>query len=208
MAPSLAHLCTMVDSNVCCPDVVDATVPARGQDLLTVGHGTASRAELLSVLTGAGVELLVDVRRYPGSTAHPHVARDSLASWLPEGGVAYRWEPRLGGRRRVPQDVPSPDTWWTVEAFRAYAAHTRTADFSSALEGLLADSDRCTVAVLCSETLWWRCHRRLIADAAVLAGTPVTHLMDERTSTRHELARDARPDEQGRPVYDVGVLPT
>jgi uncharacterized protein (DUF488 family) len=146
--------------------------------LLTTGHGREDRDQLGARLTGAGVRLLVDVRRFPGSRNHPDVASEALARWLPELGIAYRWEERLGGRRRLPPGEPVVDDWWTHPQFAAYAAHTRAPEFTAALDGVLAEAVEETVAVMCSESVWWRCHRRLIADVAVLArGVPVTHLM-------------------------------
>jgi uncharacterized protein (DUF488 family) len=160
--------------------------------LLTTGHGRADRQELGERLTGAGVELLVDVRRFPGSRNHPDVATEALAGWLPELGIGYRWEERLGGRRRLPPGEPVVDDWWTVTQFAAYAAHTRTPEFTAALDGVLAEAADRTVAVMCSESVWWRCHRRLIADVAVLArGVPVTHLMPGGRLTPHRTSEGA-----------------
>ena len=146
--------------------------------LLTVGHGPEDRDRLGARLVGAGVGSLVDIRRFPGSRNNPDVAHDALAEWLPALGVGYRWDERLGGRRRLDPSLPVEDGWWTVAQFAAYAEHTRTPEFGAALDVVLADSARATVAVMCSETVWWRCHRRLIADVAVLGwGVPVDHLM-------------------------------
>jgi len=154
--------------------------------LLTTGHGRDDRRQLGARLTAADVQLLVDVRRFPGSRNHPDVAAEALAAWLPEIGIGYRWEERLGGRRRLPPGEPVADGWWTVPQFAAYAAHTRTAEFGAALDGVLAEAATATVAVMCSESVWWRCHRRLIADVAVLArGVPVTHLMPDGRLTPH-----------------------
>ena len=154
--------------------------------LLTVGHGSADRTRLAELLGGAGIGLVVDVRRYPGSRTNPDVRREALEHWLPEAGLAYRWEPRLGGRRHVRAGEPEPDTWWTVAAFRAYAAYTRTADFDAALGEVLAEAARRTTVVMCSENVWWRCHRRLIADVAVLGrGVPVCHLMPDGRLSPH-----------------------
>ena len=162
-----------------------------GAPLLTVGHGSLSQEALGALLTGAGVQRLVDVRRFPGSRAHPHVAADALAGWLPPLGVAYRSEPRLGGRRRL--DGPSEDPWWTVEAFRAYAAHTRTPEFTGALADVLAEAATAAVAVLCSEAVWWRCHRRLVADVVVLVHErPVHHLMPDGRTPPHRPSEGAR----------------
>ncbi|WP_240641542.1 DUF488 family protein [Nocardioides ferulae] len=162
--------------------------------LLTVGHGTAGRAELAALLTDAGVELLVDVRRFPGSRRNPDVSSDALAEWLPAEGVAYRWEPRLGGRRRVPAGEDDVDGWWKVAAFRGYAAHMRTTDFGEALREVLGEAAQGrVVAVMCSESLWWRCHRRMISDAAVLLhGAEVEHLAHDGRRTAHAPAEGAR----------------
>ncbi len=169
--------------------------------MLTVGHGTATREELTELLTGAGVDLIVDVRRFPGSRRHPHVATEQLEQWLPAAGVSYRWEPRLGGRRRVPPDERDADPWWRVEAFRAYAAYTRTGEFREALGALLAEVSArpdASTAVMCSESLWWRCHRRLIADTAVLLhDVSVQHLGHDGRRTEHVPAAGARVTPDG-----------
>ncbi|GAB2686782.1 DUF488 domain-containing protein [Thalassiella azotivora] len=181
--------------------------------LLTLGHGTASADELVELLRDAGVGSLVDVRRFPGSRRHPHVARDEMARWLPDAGVAYRWEPRLGGRRRQPTDDDADrDGWWRVEAFRAYAAHTRSAEFRAGLADLLAQVaepvGEGATAVMCSETLWWRCHRRLVSDVAVLLHeVPVEHLDHAGRRTAHPPAEGARVVGAGRDasvVWDGG----
>jgi uncharacterized protein (DUF488 family) len=159
--------------------------------LLTLGHGQATQEHLTDLVREAGVALVVDVRRFPGSRAHPHVRREALATWLPAVGVSYRWDDRLGGRRRA--GAQSPDQWWRVEAFRAYAGHMRTAEFLAASEDLLADAAACRTAVLCSETLWWRCHRRLIADFCVLSrGAAVAHLGHDGRTSPHPPAAGAR----------------
>lgn len=157
--------------------------------LLTVGHGEASQAQLTELLVDAGVGLVVDVRRFPGRRRHPHVAQAEIEQWLPASGVEYRWEPRLGGRRRAPREDEDSDPWWPVEAFRAYAAHTRTQEFQAAVVDLLADisihrDDR--VTIMCSESLWWRCHRRLVADVMeLLHQVPVHHLSHDGKLTEH-----------------------
>ena len=166
--------------------------------LLTVGHGPDDRDRLGARLAGAGVASLVDIRRFPGSRNNPDVGRDALAAWLPEARIAYRWDERLGGRRRLPPGEPVADGWWTVAQFAAYAAHTRTAEFTAALDDVLAEADRATVAVMCSESVWWRCHRRLVADVAVLGrGVPVEHLMPDGRLTAHRPSEGAVLGEDG-----------
>lgn len=161
--------------------------------LVTVGHGALGRDELAPLLVDAGIAEIVDVRRFPGSRRNADVKREALEDWLPGEGIAYRWEPRLGGRRRLPRDAPSPDTWWQVESFRAYAAHTRSDEFVAALAEVLDAATGRRVAVMCSESVWWRCHRRLIADVATLAhGLEVLHLMHDRRLRVHEPSAGAR----------------
>jgi uncharacterized protein (DUF488 family) len=158
--------------------------------LLTVGHGPQDRDALGARLSGAGVDLLVDVRRFPGSRNNPDVSREALESWLPALGIGYRWDERLGGRRSLPKGEPVEDGWWTVAQFAAYAAHTRTPEFAAALDEVLDEPG--TVAVMCSESVWWRCHRRLIADVAVLArGVPVQHLMPDGRLSPHRPSEGA-----------------
>ena len=167
--------------------------------LLTVGHGTLDQDAFADLLRSVGVTRLVDVRRFPGSRRHPHFASDALAEWLPAAGVDYRWEPQLGGRRRLDRTVADADPWWQVEAFAAYAAYTRTDGFRAALDDVLAlcRAGR-EVAVMCSESVWWRCHRRLISDVTVLLhGLPVLHLAHSGRLTEHPPAAGARVAEDG-----------
>ncbi len=167
----------------------------------TFGHGTASAAEIVSLLRGAGVELLVDVRTAPGSRRNPHVSRAELSRWLPEHGIAYRWERRLGGFRRPAPD--SPDVFWREEMFRGYAAHMRTPEFTEAVDDLLGDSGE--RAVMCSESVWWRCHRRLLADYLLLVReVPVDHLTHDGRITPHEPTSGVRVRDDGLLVYDGG----
>jgi uncharacterized protein (DUF488 family) len=166
--------------------------------LLTVGHGPDDRQRLGARLSAAGIEDLVDVRRFPASRTNPDVAREALAEWLPERGIGYRWEERLGGRRRLPAGEPVIDGWWTVAQFAAYAAHTRTPEFSAALDEVLGAAAEQQVAVMCSESVWWRCHRRLIADVVVLGrGLPVGHLMPDGRVSPHQPAAGAVRDPDG-----------
>ncbi|WP_210438778.1 DUF488 domain-containing protein [Nocardioides xinjiangensis] len=162
--------------------------------LLTVGHGTLDRHALAELLTGAGADLLVDVRRFPNSRHNPDVSGEAMAAWLPQAGIGHRWDERLGGRRRVPRGGEDADGWWRVEAFRAYAAHTRTPEFRAALQDLARDVEaQDTTVVMCSESVWWRCHRRLVADAAaLLAGLDVAHLAHTGRTTPHEPSAGAR----------------
>ncbi|MBZ6080965.1 DUF488 domain-containing protein [Streptomyces olivaceus] len=169
--------------------------------LVTFGHGTAGRSELAALLRDAGVAAVVDVRTAPGSRRDPDLLRERLARWLPEEGLGYRWERRLGGFRKPAPD--SPDVVWRNASFRGYAAHTRTPEFVAATDELLAQAARERSAVMCGEAVWWRCHRRLIADFAVLArDTPVDHLMHDGRLTPHSPTPGARLRPDGLLVYD------
>ena len=171
--------------------------------LLTFGHGTASAERMTELLRGAGVSVLVDVRMAPGSRRHPHVARAELERWLPEADISYRWDKRLGGFRKAAPD--SPDTAWREDMFRGYAAHMRTEGFQATMDEVLAQAAADRTAVMCAESLWWRCHRRLLADFAVASrGVPVQHLLHDGRIEEHRLSPGLRRRDDGLLVYDAG----
>jgi uncharacterized protein (DUF488 family) len=171
-------------------------------ELFTVGHGTLAADELAGLLVDQEVAELVDVRAFPGSRRHPQFGRAEMATWLPAAGVAYTWERRLGGRRRVRPD--SVNVALRHEAFRGYADHMATAEFGAALDALLTGAAERRTVVMCSESVWWRCHRRLLSDAAVLVGgAEVHHLMHDGRSVAHPLTDGVRRAGE-HVVYDVG----
>jgi uncharacterized protein (DUF488 family) len=176
--------------------------------LFTVGHGTADEETLLQRLHDAGVTAVVDVRAFPGSRRHPVMSRSAMERWLPAGGVGYRWEPRLGGRR--PDPPGSPDTALRVRSFAGFAAHLRTPEAAAALDALRGATQAFPVggpptAVLCSEAVWWRCHRRLVADAMVLRhGVEVRHVLPDGRVAAHHLTEGVRMRDDGQLVYDAG----
>ncbi|MTE22310.1 DUF488 family protein [Streptomyces sp. TRM43335] len=173
-------------------------------ELITFGHSTAGRAALAELLHHAGVTAVVDVRTAPGSRRDPDLSRQRLARWMPEEGIAYRWEQRLGGFRKP--SPHSPDTVWRNASFRGYAAHTRTPGFVTAMDDLVRQAAETRTAVMCSEAVWWRCHRRLIADFAVLArGVPTRHLMHDGRLTAHSPTSGVRLRTDGLLVYDDGA---
>jgi uncharacterized protein (DUF488 family) len=172
-------------------------------ELLTLGHGTATQDELARLIRDAGIASLVDVRIVPKSRRHPHVWREAMERWVPEcTGSAYAWEPALGGFRKG--DPASPNVALRHPSFRAYADYMETAAFASALDALLARAATARIAVLCSETVWWRCHRRLIADAAVLLrDADVRHLMHDGALRPHLATAGVRVTAAGTLRYDV-----
>jgi uncharacterized protein (DUF488 family) len=169
--------------------------------VFTIGHGARDIQTFLGLLEGAGVRRLVDVRTAPGSRKHPQFGRDALASSLESRGIHYEWAGReLGGFRRARPD--SRHTALRSAGFQGYADHMERDEFRSALD-LLVDSSRETpTAVMCAESLWWRCHRRMLADGLLAAGCDVVHIMDRGRLEPHRLTSAARI--VGRAVvYDV-----
>jgi uncharacterized protein (DUF488 family) len=128
-----------------------------------------------------------------------------MEQWLPEAGIAYRWEKRLGGFRKPSAD--NPDVAWREDMFRGYAEYMRSADFGAAIDAVLAEAEAGTrqVTVMCSESLWWRCHRRLLADfVSVARGVEVRHLMHDGRIEGHRPSPGLRLRDDGLLVYDGG----
>jgi uncharacterized protein (DUF488 family) len=170
--------------------------------LITVGHGTLPETEFVEVIRSAGIESLVDVRTAPGSRRHPQFRRQAMEEWVDEAGIAYRWEPRLGGLRKPTPD--SPNVALRHSGFRAYADHMATPDFAAALDEVLDEAGARVTTVMCAESLWWRCHRRLIADFATLVrDADVRHLMHDGRLAEHRPTEGVRRDGDLL-VYDVG----
>jgi uncharacterized protein (DUF488 family) len=151
----------------------------------TIGHSTRGIDEFIAVLRAHEIELIVDVRRFPGSRRLPQYSSDALAASLAASGIAYAWIPALGGRRRP--DADSPNTGWRHAAFRAYADHVSSAEFAEGLAELLDVAHGMRTAIMCAEVLWWRCHRRLIADVLTFVGYNVVHIRDATHADTHEL---------------------
>ena len=175
--------------------------------LLTLGHGTITADELAALIAGAEIELLVDVRSVPKSRRHPQFWREQMQVWVPaRSGSDYIWQPALGGfRMRNPN---SPNVALRHPSFRSYADYMETADFATALDGLLAQAAQRRTAILCSETLWWRCHRRLISDAATLLhGFDVQHLMHDGKLRPHIPTVGSRITADRTLRYDVLFAP-
>ncbi|QKV90669.1 DUF488 domain-containing protein [Streptomyces sp. NA02950] len=170
-------------------------------ELITLGHSTARQDQLVDLLHWADVRSVVDVRIGPGSRHSPHLFRSNLARWMPQAGINYRWEPDLGGFRKAPAD--SPDIVWRNASFRGYASYMREPAFVAAMDRLLDGALGIRTAVMCGEAVWWRCHRRLIADfAAVARGVAVRHLMHDKRLVAHPPTPGLRLRPDGLLVYD------
>jgi uncharacterized protein (DUF488 family) len=156
----------------------------------TLGHSTRPIDEFLAVLESHEIELLADVRRFAASRRLPQFEASALEASLATRDIAYQWIPSLGGRRRAAPD--SPNDGWRNTAFRAYADHVSTEEFAEGLFELLMAANGLRTAIMCSEILWWRCHRRIIADVLESLGVPVVHIRDSRVAEPHRLASPAR----------------
>ncbi|HYC32084.1 MAG TPA: DUF488 domain-containing protein [Gemmatimonadales bacterium] len=156
----------------------------------TVGHSTRALEDFLELLAEHGIEAVADVRRYPGSRRWPHFAREPLAASLTGRGLVYVWLPELGGRRAPRPD--SPNTAWRSAAFRGYADYMATEAFAEGLDRLVNLASGLRTAVMCAESLWWRCHRGLIADALRLLGFEVIHILGPGSTSVHPYTPAAR----------------
>lgn len=152
----------------------------------TIGHSTHSLEAFVGLLHAHRIDVLVDVRTVPRSRRHPHFHTDALARELPAVGLQYRHLAALGGWRKAAAD--SPNGGWRNVSFQGYADYAMTAEFQSGLGELQTLASRSRPAVMCSEAVWWRCHRRLIADRLVLAGDPVLHIMAAGKATPHRIS--------------------
>jgi uncharacterized protein (DUF488 family) len=170
--------------------------------MFTIGHSTRSVGELIALLRYAGVDLLVDVRSVPRSRTNPQFNTDTLPQPLAQAGIGYRHIRALGGLRHRPKGAPaSPNTLWRNDAFRNYADYAMTETFRAGLAELraLADEHRC--AIMCAEAVWWRCHRRLVADYLLAEGVPVGHIMGSGKIEPARLTPGAKAQPDGTIVY-------
>jgi len=158
--------------------------------VFTVGHSTRSGEEFVEILKAHGVQVLVDVRSFPGSRRYPQFNRAALSESLAKAGIEYRHEPRLGGRRAPRAD--SHNTAWRNAQFRGYADHMETEVFRKGVEDLLELARDRRVAVMCAEAVWWRCHRSLLADYLKATGHTVLHIIDQKKIEEHPYTPAAR----------------
>jgi uncharacterized protein (DUF488 family) len=169
----------------------------------SVGHGTKASEELVTVLNEVGIKVLADVRSVPGSRRHPQFGRSELTASLAKAGIEYVHLRGLGGRRDAKSD--SPHVALKVDAFRGYADHMASAEFAGDYERLVSLARERPTAFMCAETLWWKCHRRMLSDRLTVDGWSVTHLLAPGSSEPHQLWDVARVVDGGI-VYDGGVM--
>ena len=143
--------------------------------LWTIGHSTLSIEDFISKLKSFEIQVLADVRSYPGSRRYPHFNREKLNASLADTGIRYEHFPELGGRRRARPD--SLNIAWRNESFRGYADYMETNEFRAGIDRLLNIATTQRAAIMCSEAVWWRCHRSLISDYLKVKGIEVNHIM-------------------------------
>jgi uncharacterized protein (DUF488 family) len=170
----------------------------------SVGHGTRPVDELIALLREAEIEVLADVRSIPGSRRHPQFGRSALTASLAAAGIEYVHLRGLGGRRDAV--LGSPHVALKVDAFRGYADHMGSADFAADYRHLVELARARSAAFMCAETLWWKCHRRMLSDRLTVDGWSVEHLISQGKSEPHRLWDVARVID-GRLVYDGGAMP-
>jgi uncharacterized protein (DUF488 family) len=172
--------------------------------IYSIGHGTRPIEEFVGVLRAAGVQVLADIRSAPGSRRHPQFGQAALAVSLKDADIEYLHLLGLGGHRDAAPD--SPHIAIKVEAFRGYADHMSTDEFEADYARLVKIARERTTAFMCAETLWWRCHRRMLSDRLTVDGWDVVHLLARGKSEPHRLWDVARVAD-GRLVYDGGAIP-
>jgi uncharacterized protein (DUF488 family) len=156
----------------------------------TIGLSTHTLDKFIAMLTSFQIELLVDIRSFPGSRRYPHFNREALSVSLPANNIEYFHLVELGGRRKPKKD--SKYIAWRVEAFRGYADYMETEAFEKAIHTLEVLANKKRVAYMCSEAVWWRCHRSLISDYLKFKGWTVLHIIDIGKAEEHPYTKPAK----------------
>jgi len=189
------------------PGVLDLFPVAAATVVYTVGHSNRTAAELVALLRQVGTSMLVDVRAFPSSRANPQFNAEVLAGSLSGAGMSYCHMAALGGRRhRARGDAASPNGFWQHPAFRNYADYALTPAFRAGLEELLDRARTQTCAIMCAEAVWWRCHRRIIADYLLAAGEKVFHILAKDRIEPARISEAARPGPHGALIYPPDQL--
>ena len=173
-------------------------VPGKDSVIYTIGHSTREFPDFVELLKANEIEMVADVRSFPGSRKFPQYNKETLLETLPAVGIEYRLLTALGGRRRAAKD--SKNTVWRNKAFQGYADYMETLKFEDGIKELLELAEDQRTAIMCSEAVWWRCHRSMISDHLKAAGVEVLHIMEGGKVTEHPYTSAAKVVE-GRLVY-------
>ena len=176
--------------------------------LYTIGHSTRTYTELCEVLRAWNVAMLVDIRRFTRSRTNPQFNDDVFGPRLRKGGIGYFALPALGGRRsKSKETVPLRNAGWHNAAFKNYADYADTEPFVEGLAQLMTLNSASTCAIMCSEALWWRCHRRIVADHLIANGVPTFHIFTATTAQPASLTPFARVDRKRKTVRYPRLVP-
>ena len=167
-------------------------------EIWTIGHSTRTIETFISLLQSFEIALVADIRRFPGSSRYPQFNKPLLEASLKKAHIGYIHMPELGGRRKPKPD--SVNTVWRSASFRGYADYMETVEFKKAIEALEELAVKQRVAYMCSEAVWWRCHRSLVSDYLKAAGWKVMHIMEEGKAVEHPYTAPAKAV-QGRLFY-------
>lgn len=174
----------------------------------TIGHSNRSLTTFRQMLLGASVDLVVDVRRFPRSRSNPSFNADVLEPELQPHGIGYIHCPPLGGLRSKVADIrPEENGFWNNRSFHNYADFALTDEFQGSLLQLLDLCREHRCALMCAEAVWWRCHRRIIADHLIARGIDIFHIMDIEKATRARLSDGAVIDADFRVRYPAQEEP-
>jgi uncharacterized protein (DUF488 family) len=156
----------------------------------TIGHSTRTLEELVEMLHSFKIETVIDIRSYPGSRRYPQFNKEALEISMPENGFQYEHLRDLGGRRKVNPD--SKNTAWRHEAFRGYADYMETDSFKEGIKNLELIAKKSRTAYMCSEAVWWRCHRSMVSDYLKVRGWKVWHIMAVGKEQEHPYTAPAK----------------
>jgi len=182
---------------------------SQGHPIYTIGHSNRRIGEFIALLRGAGIELVIDVRTVPRSRAQPQFNTEALARELADAGCWYEHYPALGGLRAKSRDVPPEvNGLWQNQSFHNYADYALGDAFRSGLARLRKKGQESVCAIMCAEAVWWRCHRRIIADYLIAAGETVLHILGPNKIERAEFTRGAKVHSDGRVTYPIALIPS
>jgi uncharacterized protein (DUF488 family) len=170
--------------------------------IYTIGHSTRSIGDFIDLLKAYKIQRLVDIRTVPRSRRNPHFNRESLPGSLAEAGIEYEHRPGLGGLRHPRKD--SINTAWRNDSFRGYADYMQTPEFAQNIDELIGEGARERIAIMCAESVPWRCHRSLVADALAARGIAVRHIMSASSAEPHRVTPFARVE--GERVTYPGLI--
>lgn len=170
--------------------------------IYTIGHSNRSIEEFLAMLQSFGIGLIADIRSLPGSRKYPHFDKEALQASLPQNNIQYVHLANLGGRRRPGKD--SRNTGWRHRAFRGYADYMETEAFSDGVLELEKAGISIPTAYMCSEAVWWRCHRAMVSDYLKVKGWNVLHIMDPGKAKEHPYTSPAKVTD-GRLSYEADL---